>query len=138
MLTTWPAFTEAMYLLGEAGGWQAQNTLWSLTENGDLDIVEQSQEQRTRCRTLMSKVSRPANGFGGCELGSGLPRRRIFGMFSLWTTLTSKFIAFMVGKPFDCGHGVLINDFPLPISATPLTMTERASNPIEKGRIPWL
>ena len=21
MLTTWPAFTEAMYLLGEAGGW---------------------------------------------------------------------------------------------------------------------
>ena len=24
MLTTWPAFTEAMYLLGEAGGWVAQ------------------------------------------------------------------------------------------------------------------
>jgi putative transposase len=24
LLTTWPAFTEAMYLLGEAGGWRAQ------------------------------------------------------------------------------------------------------------------
>ena len=24
MVTTWPAFAEAMYLLGEAGGWRAQ------------------------------------------------------------------------------------------------------------------
>src|SRR5229473_1268025 len=32
MLTTWPAFTEAMYLLGEAGGWLAQDTLWALVE----------------------------------------------------------------------------------------------------------
>ncbi len=31
MLTTWPAFTEAMYLLGEAGGWRAQDALWSLS-----------------------------------------------------------------------------------------------------------
>ncbi|MGZ8494698.1 MAG: PIN domain nuclease, partial [Candidatus Binatia bacterium] len=30
MVTTWPAFTEAMYLLGEAGGSRAQEVLWSI------------------------------------------------------------------------------------------------------------
>ena len=39
MLTTWPAFTEAMYLLGDAAGWQAQEVLWRLQRRGDL-IVE--------------------------------------------------------------------------------------------------
>lgn len=39
MLTTWPAFTEAMYLLGDAAGWQAQEVLWRLEQRGDL-VVE--------------------------------------------------------------------------------------------------
>jgi len=39
MLTTWPAFTEAMYLLGDASGWQAQEVLWRLQQRGDL-VVE--------------------------------------------------------------------------------------------------
>jgi uncharacterized protein len=30
LLTTWPAFTEAIYLLGSAGGWKAQEALWRL------------------------------------------------------------------------------------------------------------
>ncbi len=55
MLTTWPAFTEAMYLLGEAGGWTAQNALWSLAENRDIEIAEQNHEQSARCRVLMAK-----------------------------------------------------------------------------------
>lgn len=36
MLTTWPAFTEAMYLLGDAAGWPAQEVLWRLQRRGDL------------------------------------------------------------------------------------------------------
>lgn len=39
MLTTWPAFTEAMYLLGDAAGWQAQEVLWRLQQREDL-VVE--------------------------------------------------------------------------------------------------
>lgn len=38
MLTTWPAFTEAMYLLGDAAGWPAQEVLWRLQQRGDLVI----------------------------------------------------------------------------------------------------
>ncbi len=60
MLTTWPAFTEAMYLLGEAGGWFAQAALWSLVEKGDVEIADQGAEERGRMRTLMEKyLDRP-------------------------------------------------------------------------------
>lgn len=53
MLTTWPAFTEAMYLLGEAGGWTAQEALWRLLRRGDL-VVEMPQ-QLERVAALMHK-----------------------------------------------------------------------------------
>jgi predicted nucleic acid-binding protein len=55
MLTTWPAFTEAMYLLGEAGGWVAQAALWSLESEGDLEIADQGAEDRRRMTALMKK-----------------------------------------------------------------------------------
>jgi predicted nucleic acid-binding protein len=55
MLTTWPAFTEAMYLLGEAGGWVAQAALWSLEERGDIEIAGQGQDSRRRIQALMEK-----------------------------------------------------------------------------------
>ena len=55
MVTTWPAFTEAMYLLGEAGGWRAQETLWSMLHQGDLEIVFQGADDYERMRVLMQK-----------------------------------------------------------------------------------
>ena len=55
MLTTWPAFTEAMYLLGEARGWIAQAALWWLEGKGDLEIVDQGLEDRRRMSALMEK-----------------------------------------------------------------------------------
>jgi uncharacterized protein len=55
MVTTWPAFTEAMYLLGEAGGWRAQETLWSMLHQGDLEIAFQGADDYERMRVLMEK-----------------------------------------------------------------------------------
>lgn len=55
MVTTWPAFTEAMYLLGEAGGWRAQGMLWSILQQGDLEIAVQSSDDYERMRVLMQK-----------------------------------------------------------------------------------
>ena len=55
MVTAWPAFTEAMYLLGEAGGWRAQETLWSMLHQGDLEIVFQGADDYERMRILMQK-----------------------------------------------------------------------------------
>ena len=55
MLTTWPAFTEAMYLLGEAGGWIAQNALLRLESQGELEIADQTTQDRLRMGALMEK-----------------------------------------------------------------------------------
>ena len=55
MVTTWPAFTEAMYLLGEAGGWKAQGALWGMLQQGDLEIAFQGPDDYERMRALMHK-----------------------------------------------------------------------------------
>jgi predicted nucleic acid-binding protein len=55
MVTTWPAFTEAMYLSGSAGGWRAQEALWNLVERGDLQLLALDQPSQKRARALMKK-----------------------------------------------------------------------------------
>lgn len=57
MITTWPVLTEAMYLLGDAGGWKAQNSLWTLLTRGDLVLDELDEELLRRSRSLMQKYS---------------------------------------------------------------------------------
>jgi predicted nucleic acid-binding protein len=55
MVTTWPAFTEAMYLLGRAGGWYAQARLWVMLERGTLQITELTEAAVGRMRALMEQ-----------------------------------------------------------------------------------
>lgn len=57
MLITWPVVTEAMYLVGDAGGWKAQRALWILLARGDIEIVELAEEAVERVRSLMEKYS---------------------------------------------------------------------------------
>jgi predicted nucleic acid-binding protein len=40
LLTTWPAFTEAMYLLGAVAGWRGQEPLWRLVTRGTLLLAD--------------------------------------------------------------------------------------------------
>lgn len=55
MITTWPALTEAMYLVGGAGGWPAQEALWKLVERGALRAMDIDETVRNRTRALMKK-----------------------------------------------------------------------------------
>jgi predicted nucleic acid-binding protein len=57
MLTTWPAFTEAMYLLGRAGGWRGQEALWQLVRREDLLIATPSPAAIERTARLMERYS---------------------------------------------------------------------------------
>jgi predicted nucleic acid-binding protein len=57
LVTTWPAFTEAMYLLGRAGGAAGQQALWSLLLSKRLDIAELSRRALERSATLMAKYA---------------------------------------------------------------------------------
>src|SRR5205085_5407874 len=55
MLTTWPVFTEAMHLLGDAGGWLAQRVLWQMRERRALDVADLEFAAVERARSLMEK-----------------------------------------------------------------------------------
>ncbi len=57
LLTTWPAFTEAMYLLARTGGTRGQDALWRLTLRGDLQIVSPSAPTIQRTAALMEKYA---------------------------------------------------------------------------------
>ena len=55
LLTTWPCFTEAIYLLGKTGGYHYQERLWSLRSSGRLQIMEIATEEADRMESLMRK-----------------------------------------------------------------------------------
>ena len=55
LLTTWPCFTEAMYLLGEIGGYRYQSALWNLRTTGRLRLHECTAEEADRMAVLMDK-----------------------------------------------------------------------------------
>jgi len=53
MVTVWPAFTEAMYLL--RGSWLAQKALWSRLETDALALAPLDEVDAPRLRELMEK-----------------------------------------------------------------------------------
>src|SRR6266851_5189783 len=55
MVTTWPVLTEAMYLLGDAGGWPAQRALCGMIERDALVLAELQPADIVRARALMDK-----------------------------------------------------------------------------------
>lgn len=57
LLSTWPAFTEAIYLFGRAGGWHAQQALWRLVQRGDLVLATPPPASVKRMVALMEKYA---------------------------------------------------------------------------------
>jgi uncharacterized protein len=55
LVTTWPAFTEAIYLLGRAAGWPAQEALWRMVERDALRLEDLSEPLTLRCAELMER-----------------------------------------------------------------------------------
>lgn len=55
LVTTWPAFTEACYLIGDRAGWPGQQALWQMVTGESLVIAELTSAARSRSRTLMEK-----------------------------------------------------------------------------------
>jgi predicted nucleic acid-binding protein len=53
LTTTWPAFTEAMYLLGRAAGIGGQRALWRLVNTDRLVIADLSRSAVERSARLM-------------------------------------------------------------------------------------
>lgn len=55
LVTTWPAFSEAMYLVGRRGGWTAQEGLWRLVLRGTLVVHSLENGPLRRARELMRR-----------------------------------------------------------------------------------
>ena len=55
LLTTWPCWTEAMYLLHRAGGYPAQATLWRWRTGGQVRLYELTAAEIDRMAVLMEK-----------------------------------------------------------------------------------
>jgi predicted nucleic acid-binding protein len=81
LLTTWPAFAEAMYLLGRIGGWPLQRNLWRYVEEGTLVFHASSPEELLRMRALMEQYrDRPMDLADASPVSAAEARgdRRIF------------------------------------------------------------
>jgi len=99
MVTSAPAFTEAIYLLGSRAGWKAQDALLSLIDREDLRIAETDAKGYSRCRELMAKYEDLPMDFADATLVSLAERlgvRRVF-------TLDSDFRVYRLatGKAFE-------------------------------------
>lgn len=57
LVTTWPAFTEAIYLLGQAAGWPGQQALWQMIQRGMLTLPELDLQLALRSAELMDRYS---------------------------------------------------------------------------------
>jgi len=55
LLTTWPCYTEAMYLLGEAEGYRYQDRLWQMRSAGRLQLIELTVTETDRMALLMAQ-----------------------------------------------------------------------------------
>lgn len=55
--TTWPALTEAMHLLGRAGGWSAQRPLFDKALRGDIAVATADRAAMGRISELMSRYA---------------------------------------------------------------------------------
>ena len=54
-MTSWPCFTEAMYLLHRAAGHDGQAALWRWRSDGRLTLLDLTAEEADRMATLMAK-----------------------------------------------------------------------------------
>lgn len=57
LLTTWPAFTEAIYLLGRGAGWPGQDALWRMIERNALILAPLNDALTRRCAELMRRYN---------------------------------------------------------------------------------
>ena len=55
LLTTWPCFTEAFYLLTTVGGYDSREHLWSMRRSGRLALLDITDTEADRMDVLMAK-----------------------------------------------------------------------------------
>jgi len=83
LVTTWPCFTEAMYLLYREGGLSYQEALWQLRASGILSIHATSIEEERRMRKLMTKYADSPMDLADASLVAAADALRIQTVFTI-------------------------------------------------------
>lgn len=83
LVTTWPAFTEAMYLLRRAGGLRAQQALWRLVETARLEVADLSHAAVERSARLMEQYADRPMSLAQATLVALAEERRLRAVFTL-------------------------------------------------------
>lgn len=93
MVTSWPALTEAVYILGSRAGWKGQEALLRLVSRGDLLAADLDRDGVEKCAELMRKYRSLPMDFADATLvvlAERLKTRRVF-------TLDSDFRIYRIG-----------------------------------------
>lgn len=83
MVTVWPAFTEAMYLLGFS--WQAQDDLWELVGRGVVSFLPMGERDAPRIRELMKRYRDLPMDLADAALVRAAERERMAQIFTVDT-----------------------------------------------------
>ncbi len=81
LFTTWPCFTEAMFLLGRERGWSGQEALWRYIKKNALVIHPSTEDEITRMQALMEQYKDTPMDLADASLvalAEALAVRRIF------------------------------------------------------------
>jgi hypothetical protein len=81
--TTWPALTEAMYLLHRSAGWPGTEALWQMTARGHLLLANQATAAAQRMRDLMRTYRDPPMALADASLVALAEERREARILSL-------------------------------------------------------
>ena len=83
LLTTWPALTEAMYLLGREIGPEGQDKLWQLVARGLVVIHSAADDEWRRLRDLMAEYADAPMDLADASLVVAAERRGLRRVFTL-------------------------------------------------------
>jgi predicted nucleic acid-binding protein len=83
LVTTWPAFGEAMYLAGRGAGWRAQEVLWRWIASGALVLSDLTPRMVARMPVLMERYSDLPMDLADASLVALAEERRLSQVFTL-------------------------------------------------------
>ncbi len=83
MVTTWPCFGEAMYMLGRNGGYRLQEGLWNLRKRGILAIHDLTEAEVDRAEALMARYHDSPMDLGDASLVALAEARGLKQVFTL-------------------------------------------------------
>lgn len=81
LVTVWPAFTEAMYLLNFS--WRVQDALWELVQEETIRLLQVEADDHRRMRDLMKKYRMLPMDLADAALVAVAERERIRRIFTI-------------------------------------------------------